>query len=178
VGAPGLNPANMPELVWDLAITKAHLGDEDGAMTDAMTFGQYDATRQEALVREIERIVQGPPAGAAAGGGGVAMPQTDEEARAAFEQGRDAFNGGDYEEALRQFEAAVGAPGLNPANMPELVWDLAITKAHLGDEDGAMTDAMTFGQYDATRQEQLIRNITQVIHGPAEAAGAEATAAE
>ena len=174
INAPGLEPEHMPELIWNTAITRARLGDEDGAMTDAVTYGQYRPDEDQ-LIQLVNRILHGEPA--EAGGGAAAMPQTDEEARAAFELGRTAYDSGDYAEALRQFEAAVNAPGLAPEHMPELIWNTAITRARLGDEDGAMTDAVTYGQYRPDEQ-QLVQLIQGIINGSSEeeAGGAEPSA--
>jgi len=158
--APGLNPSRMPDLIWNMALARARLGDIDGAMTEAMTCGQYNPALASQLIQQIENM--------AAQQSGVqeqapaAAPQTDEEAHAEFEQGRGAYEAGRYEEALRHFEAATQAPGLDPSRMPDLIWNMAQARARLGDIDGAMTEAMTYGQYNPAQASQLIEQIENV----------------
>ena len=106
---PGLESSRMAYLIWNMANAKARLGDIDGAMTEAMTYGQYSSDPPASrLIEQIERI------GAEQSGGQepAAAAQTDEEARAEFEQGQAAYEAGNYQEALRHFEAATQAPGL------------------------------------------------------------------
>jgi Tfp pilus assembly protein PilF len=177
MGAPDLGTEGMADLIWNMALCRAHLGDEDGAMTDAMTYGQYGPAHQDDLIRAITSIIHGSAQEEA--GGVAGMPQTDEEARAEFELGREAHDSGRYAEALRHFEAAIGAPGLDPSRMPDLIWNTALARARLGDQDGAMTDAMTYGEY-RPNQEELIRLIRSIINGPSEreAEGGNAVAGE
>jgi tetratricopeptide (TPR) repeat protein len=168
--APGLDPSRMPDLIWNLAQARAHLGDIDGAMTEAMTYGQYNPAQASQLIEQIERI------GAQQSGeqeqAPAAAPQTDEEARAEFEQGRGAYEAGRYEEALRHFEAATQAPGLDPSRMPDLIWNLALTKARLGDRENALTEAMTYGQYRPN--EALIESIQMIFNASESEAPASA----
>ena len=151
----------MPGLIWSMANARARLGDTDGAMTEAMTYGQYNpGPRATQLIEQIERI------GAERSGeqqeAPAAAPQTDEEARAEFEQGRAAYDAGNYQEALRHFEAATAAPGVDPSRMPDLIWNIANTKARLGDRENAMTAAMEYGQYRFN--EALIESIQTIFN--------------
>ena len=159
--APGLDPSRLPALLRTMAHVRARLGDVDGAMTDAMTYGQYSQDPpQSRLIEEIERI-------AAESSGqqqeAPAVAETDEEARAEFELAREAREAGNYEEALRHYEAAAAAPGLDPSRLPYLIWNMADVRARLGDVDGAMTDAMTYGQYSQDPpQSRLIEKIERI----------------
>jgi hypothetical protein len=49
--------------------------------------------------------------------------------------------------------------------MADLVWNIALAKARLGDIDRAMTAAMTYGQYRPEEQQQLIDRINQIRGG-------------
>ncbi len=84
-------------------------------------------------------VEAGPPAEPAA-------PLTDEKARAVFRAGREASEAEDLAVALRLFEAARVAPGIDPDHVPWIVWSIATTQARLGDFDAATRSAQTYRQ--------------------------------
>ena len=147
---PATTPEIMPDLVWNIASTKAQLGDVDGAMTAAMTYGQYRPDELPSLLALIERI---------------GRERATNEARRQFALGEAAFEGRRYRRALRLWEQLTESPATTAEIMPDLIWNIALAKAHLGDVDGAMTAAMTYGQYRPDEQQQLIERIQQVRPG-------------
>jgi tetratricopeptide (TPR) repeat protein len=150
VEMPATTPEILPELVWNIAATKARLGDVDGAMTAAMTYGQYRPDELQALLDLIARI---------------GRERETERARHLYSLGEAAYEGGRYRRALRLWEQLTESSATSREAMDELVWNIAITKARLGDIDGAMTAAMTYGQYRPSEQQQLIDRINQIRAG-------------
>lgn len=144
---PATTPEVMPDLVWNIAATKAQLGDLDGAMTAAMTYGQYRPDELPELLALIERI---------------GRERATEESRRLYGLGTAAYEGGRYRRALRLWEQLTESPATTAEIMPDLVWNLALAKAQLGDVDGAMTEAMTYGQYRPQEQQQLIERIEEI----------------
>ncbi len=145
--SPATTPEIMPELVWNIAATKARLGDLDGAMTAAMTYGQYRPHELAGLLALIDR---------------VGHERATDAARRLYSLGEAAYERGNYRRALRLWEQLTESPATSREIMPELVWNIALSKARLGDIDGAMTAAMTYGQYRPAEQQQLIDRIQQV----------------
>jgi len=143
-------PEIMPDLVWNIALAKAQLGDVDGAMTEAMTYGQYRPDELPSLLALIERI---------------GRERSVDQARRLFALGEAAFEGRRYRRALRLWEQLTESPATTAEIMPDLVWNIALAKAHLGDIDGAMTAAMTYGQYRPDEQQQLLDRIHQIRSG-------------
>jgi tetratricopeptide (TPR) repeat protein len=141
--SPATTAEVMPDIVWNLAITHARLGDTDAAMTAAMTYGQYRPHEQEQLLDLIRRIQQ-------------------EEARAEFNRAASAYEQGHYRRALRLYERLVQMPATTPEVLPDLIWNMALARARLGDMDGAMTDAMTYGQYRPDELAQLLALLEQI----------------
>jgi hypothetical protein len=144
---PATTPEIMPDIVWNLAATKARLGDVDGAMTDAMTYGQYRPGDLPNLLALIERI---------------GRERETDRARRLYSLGEAAYESGRYGRALRLWEQLTESPATTAEIMPDLVWNIALAKARLGDIDGAMTAAMTYGQYRPREQQQLIERIEQI----------------
>jgi tetratricopeptide (TPR) repeat protein len=141
--SPATTAEAMPEIVWNLAVTRARLGDIDGAMTEAMTYGQYRRDDQSRLLELIERI-------------------QNEQANAIYVRASSAYERGRYRQALVFFERLVEAPATTTDILPEIIWNIAATRARLGDIDGAMTDAMTYGQYRPDELPQLLALIERI----------------
>jgi tetratricopeptide (TPR) repeat protein len=140
----------LPDIVWNMAVAQARLGDVDDAMTTAMTYGQYRPDELPNLMALIEQI---------------GRERSVDEARRLFALGEAAFEGRRYRRALRLWEQLTESPATTAEIMPDLVWNIALAKAHLGDIDGAMTAAMTYGQYRPNEQQQLIDRIHQIGPG-------------
>ena len=155
VQMPATTPEVLPDLIWNMALARARLGDMDGAMTDAMTYGQYRPDELSQLLALLEQIGRDR---AAAG------------ARRIYAEATEAYEGGRYRRALRLWEQLTESPVTTAEIMPDLVWNIALAKARMGDVDGAMTAAMTYGQYRPQEQQQLIDTIQQIRAGGGAAA--------
>lgn len=151
--SPSATAAVMPDLVWGIAVAKARLGDVDGAMTAAMTYGQYRPDDQPRLLELLQRI-------------------QNEQAGAMFQRAVSAYEAQRYRESLRILEQLVRAPATTPEILPEIIWDIAATQARLGEVDDAYTSAMTYGQY---RPGDLQRLIDLIVRIGGERAAAQAS---
>ena len=78
------------------------------------------------------------------------------QAHRTYTRAASAYEAGEYRRALRLFERLTESPATTAEAMPEIVWNLAVTRARLGDIDGAMTEAMTYGQYRRDDQSRLL----------------------
>jgi tetratricopeptide (TPR) repeat protein len=141
--SPAATAEVMPDLVWSIAVAKARLGDVDGAMTAAMTYGQYRPADQPRLLELLHRI------------------QT-EQAGALYQQAVSAYEAERYRESLRIFEGLVTAPAVTPEILPDLIWSIAATQARLGRVDDAYTSAMTYGQYRPNELGRLLDLIARI----------------
>ena len=80
-------------------------------------------------------------------------------------RGAGAYESGHSRRALELRERLVTSPATAREILPDIVWNIAATRARLGDVDGAMTDAMTYGQYRPQEQQQLFDRINQIRGG-------------
>lgn len=144
LNAPGLDPSRRPMMIANLFNAQIRAGDFDEAET---TLEQYRQTgSSQPPVEHLEQTLQrfraeaGTPLPAEGG------PQTDEQAQVVFYQARDAFNAGDYAEALRLFEAVISAPGLARSRVSAVGVNIVLCEAHLGNIDSARTAVMNYRQ--------------------------------